>query len=185
MYYRFSKYFKRDVNFVYNQEINEISWFSLRAGNYLKLQNPLIFTIDKIDSYIADYDVLPTIGIPLVSKRWKDIFSDLDMKDFQFLDVIIKDKSGNENNEFFALNILHILPCLDKKKSIFEVDEDNDYEIKKLYIIPDSLQGHFIIRMEEDTSYIIITEDFKKRCETNKLKGFNFIEEGYSIYTDL
>jgi hypothetical protein len=154
------------------------------AGNYLDFPSPLIYTVDKIDSYIESYDVLPTIGIPLVIKKWKDTFRDLDEKEFQLLDVIIKDKQGNENRDFFALNILHILPCLDKKKSIFEVDEDGDYDIKKFYIIPDDLQNHSIIRMKEHTSYIIVTEDFKKRCDEAYLKGINFIEEGHSIYND-
>jgi hypothetical protein len=184
MYYRFSTFYKRDVNFVYDQEINKISWSNLRAGNYLDSPNPLIYTVDKIDPYIESYDVLPTIGIPIVSKKWRDTFRDLDKKEFQLLDVIIKDKQGNENRDFFALNILHILPCLDKRKSIFDVDEDEDYEIKKFYIIPDDLQNHSIIRMKEHMSYIIVTEHFKKRCDEAHLKGINFIEEGYSIYND-
>jgi hypothetical protein len=184
MYYRFSTFYKRDVNFVYDQGINKISWLNLRAGHYLDPQNPLIYTVDKIDSYIGSYDVLPAIGIPLVSKKWKDTFRDIDEKEFQLLEVIIKDKQGNENRDFFALNILHTLPCLDKKKSVFDVDEDNDYDIKKFYIISDILQNHFIIRMKEHTSYIIVTEDFKKRCDEAHLKGINFIEEGYSIYND-
>jgi hypothetical protein len=185
MYYRFSTFYKRDVNFIYNQEINEISWLSLSAGNYLEIRNPLIYTIDKINSYLEEYDVLPTIGIPLVSKKWKDTFKDLDKKDFQLLDVIIKDRQNNENVDFFALNILQTLSCLDKEKSVFEIDEDNDYDIKKFYIIPDGLQGHSIIRMEEHTSYIIVSEELKKRCNKAHLKGINFIEEGYTIYTDL
>ena len=185
MYYRFSTFYKRDVNFIYNQEINEISWLNLRAGSYLEVQGTLIYTVDKIDSYIGDYDVLPTIGIPLVSKKWKGTFKDLNKKDFQLLDVVIKDKLGRENSDFFALNILHILPCLDKNRSIFEIDEDNDYEIKKFYIIPDSLQNHSIIRLKEHSSYIIVTEEFRKRCIDAHFKGINFVEEGHSVYTDL
>jgi hypothetical protein len=53
---------------------------------------------------------------------------DLDKKEFQLLDVIIRDKSGNENPDFVALNILHALPCLDRKKSVFDIDEDHYYE---------------------------------------------------------
>lgn len=184
MYYRFSTFYKRDVNFVYDQELNEISWLSLKAGNYLDFKSPLVYTVGKIDSYIESYDMLPTIGIPLVSKKWRDTYRDLDRKEFQLLDAVIKDEQGNENRDFFALNILHILPCLDKKKSIFEIDEDDDYDIRKFYIVPDDLQNHSIIRMEEHTSYIIVTEDFKERCDKAHLKGISFIEEGYSIYND-
>ena len=182
MYYRFSTFYRRDVSFVYEQKSNKIEWLDLFAGIHLNTESTLLYMVDKIDSYIDKYDVLPTIGLPLISKKWEKTFSDLVGKDFQLLNTIIRDKKGNENRDFFALNILHVLPCLDKTKSIFDIDEDGDYDIRKFYISPNALQKHSIIRMEEHSSYIIVTEEFKKQCDENHLKGILFIEEGYSIY---
>ena len=57
--------------------------------------------------------------------------------------------------------------------------------IKQLYIVPNSIQNSLMVRMKEKTSYIIVTEQFKKLCESANLKGINLIEEGASIYTNI
>jgi hypothetical protein len=83
------------------------------------------------------------------------------------------------------MNILNILPVMDKEKSIFEYKkygEANILSIKKLYIINNGLKEHSIIRLKEHASYIIVSEEFKNRCIKEKLKGLNFLEVGYSIY---
>ena len=80
------------------------------------------------------------------------------------------------------MNILQLIPCLDKEKSIFEIDEDNYYSIKKWFIEAQKMESYSIVRMKEHSSYIIVSEEFKKTCEREKLKGFNFTEEGYSIW---
>ena len=54
-----------------------------------------------------------------------------------------------------------------------------------LYIVPNSIQNSLMVRMKEKTSYIIVTEQFKKLCESANLKGINLIEEGASIYTNI
>lgn len=54
---------------------------------------------------------------------------------------------------------------------------------KRLYI--EGLNDHSIVRMAEHKSYIIVSDDFKKRCEEAKLNGINFIPEGYTIYKDI
>ncbi|WP_423740481.1 imm11 family protein [Flavobacterium columnare] len=185
MNYRFSTFYKRDVNFVYEQELNSISWMNLRSGAILETKTPLVYTVDKIDAYIGEYDFLPVIGIPLVSDKVVAIFEHLNKQHLQFIPVVIKDKLGNQNTKFYALNILNTVPCLDKEKSIFELDEDDDYDIKKFFIKPDSLLNYSIVRMEEHRSYIIVTEEFKRYCEEAGLKGVEFIEEGNSIYTDI
>lgn len=185
MYYRFSTFYKRDTNFVYEQDLNKISWFNLRSGDFLEVKSPLIYKVDKIDGYINDYDFLPSIGIPLVSEKWKEVFSNLIEKDAQLIPVNIKDNLGNENNSFYALNILNSVLCLDKEKSVFDIDEDDDYDIKKFFISLPANYNNLIFRMEEHKSYIIVTEAFKNKCEEANLKGMSFIEEGHSIYTDV
>jgi hypothetical protein len=185
MNYRFSEFYKRDINFVYEQELNNIDWLTLRSGSILKTDERLIYTVDKIDSYINEFDVLPSIGIPLVSKRWLDSFIHLEGNQLQFVPAVIKDDFKNQNTSFYALNVLKTISCLDKEKSIFQIDEDGDYEIKKFFISPEAMKNYTIVRMEEHRSYIIVTGEFKRRCEEAGLKGINFIEEGHSIYTDL
>lgn len=186
MYYEFSEFYKRETSFVYNQEKNPVNWLELWAGKSFHLDTPLIFDVDKIDSYINKFDVLPTIGIPLVSNIFKSLFVDLvESKEIEFYAASIIDKKGNINNSFWGLNILNIVSCLDEETSIFDVDEDGYYSIKKWFIRPSSLEQYSIVRMSEHKSYIIITDVFKNRCEEAGLKGINFREEGHSIFKDL
>ncbi|WP_425613277.1 hypothetical protein [Xylocopilactobacillus apicola] len=61
--------------------------------------------------------------------------------------------------------------------------EEEDYddgdppslEIIELKILNNFLKDFSIVRMLEDPSVIIVSNNFKKICETNKLKGFDFI----------
>ena len=106
----------------------------------------------------------------------------VDKEEIEFFPAHIVDKKGNHDDTFFALNILQLIPCLDKEKSIFEIDEDNYYSIRKWFIDAQKMESYSIVRMKEHSSYIIVSEEFKNTCEREKLKGFNFTEEGYSIW---
>ncbi|WP_299434331.1 DUF1629 domain-containing protein [uncultured Maribacter sp.] len=183
--YRLSDFYKRDTYFVFNNEYNLIDRFDLINSKIIEAKEPIRFDVDKIDDYISEYDILPTFTSPLVSTKFKNTFEDLIGKnDAQFLSSTIFDEKGNKNDSFYVFNILKTIPMLDKERSIYEVDEDGFYSIKKAYFIPDGLKTS-IARMEEHKSYIIVKEEFKRRCEEANLKGVNFIEEGHTIYTDL
>lgn len=185
MYFQFSDFYKRDVSFEYSDDENVISQYDLTEGTKIEVDDVLRYEADKIDSYIESYDLLPTIGPPLVSQKFKELFSDLENSEIDFFNAEIIDSKGNKNNHFFAINILNIRPCLDEKRSVTESTSYGTLKIKKLFIIPNSLGSRSIVRMEEHESYIIVTEEFKKRCEDAGLKGINFIEEGHSIYKDV
>lgn len=90
--------------------------------------------------------------------------------------------------ELLIPNILKIVPCLDEERSVVETKKYGSAiikVIKQLYIAPNSIQNSLMVRMKEKTSYIIVTEQFKKLCESANLKGINLIEEGASIYTNI
>jgi hypothetical protein len=186
MYYRLSDFYKRDVYFVYNNELNNINRFNLINSKLIETNQSLIYEVGKIDSYINDYDILPTFDAPLVSHKFKSILEEFCGKDeIQFVEAVIIDKNNNKNDNFFALNILNSTESLDKERSVYEVDEDGFYTIKKAFYTSNSLDNKSIARMKEHNSYIIVTEEFKKRCEEVGLKGVEFVEEGHTIYTDL
>lgn len=189
MYFELTAFYKRDVYFVYDEEQNELSNNIFNQGEEIWVSKPLLFSVDKIDSYINNYDILPTYNAPLVSKRLKNNFEDLENdKQIQFINVAISDKKGNINNDYYLLNVLKVVPCMDMEKSIYDLKTYGKTavtQIKKLYIISNGLKNYDIIRMKEKKAYIIVTEEFKKRCEATKLKGLDFVPEGYSIYTDI
>lgn len=184
MNYQFSDFYKRDVSFVFDDE-NDIDFSTLNEGKKIQFASPFLYTVDKIDSYINSYDLLPTIGLPLVSEKFRDTFLDLTKSQIEFIPVIIRDDKQNKNTNFLALNILNVISCMEEEKSITEKTRYGTLKIKKLHFIKGALKNMDIVRMEEHKSYIIVTEVFKNKCEKANLKGINFIEEGHSIYTDV
>lgn len=65
------------------------------------INRPLKYQTDRIDEYIFQYDVLPTIGGLLVSAKFKLTFSNIEGTDVQYIPVIIYDENGkNANNSF-------------------------------------------------------------------------------------
>ena len=187
MYYELSEFYKRDVYFLYDEE-NNIQAREFEKGIKIDVEKELIYRVDRIDEYLSEYDILPTFNAPLVSLKFISLFKDLEDHEIQFINVTITDDKGNINKDFFLLNVLNVLPCMDTEKSIVEEKKYGSARImtiKKLYLIPNSLDNFSIVRMEEKKSYIIVTEEFKKRCEEAGLKGVDFIEEGHSIYTDI
>ncbi len=187
MYFKLLAFYKRDTIFAFSEEKNQFDLYTLKPGQKINTDKPLEFEVDKIDSYMKSYDLLPTYDGPLVSARFKDIFSDL-ADDIQFVKARIIDEKNNTNDSFYYMNILTVLPIMDKNKSIVEMvkyGKGTFMKIKKLYLIEGSLKKHSIVRMEEKDAIIIVTPEFKKRCEDAKLKGLHFTEEGNSIYTDL
>ncbi|MGQ7854992.1 Imm43 family immunity protein [Pedobacter sp. WC2501] len=187
MYYELSEFYKRDVYFLYDEE-NNIQIREFEKGIKIDVEKELLYRVDKIDEYLSEYDILPTFNAPLVSLKFISLFKDLENHEIQFINVTIIDDKGNINKDFYLLNVLRVLPCMDTEKSIVEEKKYGSASvmtIKKLYLIPNSLNNFLIVRMEEKKSYIIVTEEFKKRCEEAGLKGVDFIEEGHSIYTDI
>ena len=187
MYYELSEFYKRDVYFLYDEE-NNIQIREFEKGIKTDVEKELLYRVDKIDEYLSEYDILPTFNAPLVSLKFISLFKDLENHEIQFINVTIIDDKGNINKDFYLLNVLRVLPCMDSEKSIVEEKKYGSASvmtIKKLYLIPNSLNNFLIVRMEEKKSYIIVTEEFKKRCEEAGLKGVDFIEEGHCIYTDI
>lgn len=184
-YYELADYYKRDVNFVFDEEKNNLDYFVLSEGHPVIYNHPIYYTIDKIDPYIDKYDLLPTLGPLLVSKKFRNTFSFLENSELQFFNAVITDKKGNQINNFFALNITNTLECLDLNKSVIETTRYGIRTMKKIFFLTDALNNFSIVRMKEHKSYIVVTEEFKNICEKSNLKGIRFLSEGDSIYTNV
>ncbi|WP_299883870.1 DUF1629 domain-containing protein [uncultured Lacinutrix sp.] len=187
MYYELYEKYKRSLYFFFDESKSEISWLNFFKGVSIDSPKILYYNVDIIDSYIVEYDFLPvSSGPPLVSEKFRNTFIELENEQLQFIPAKIIDKEGNINDMFYSLNILNLIECLDKKKSVFKINSYESYEIKKLYIDSKLIKNNLdIIRLKEDELRIIINENFKKKSEIAKLKGMSFVEEGYSIYTNL
>lgn len=196
MLYKMSSLYKRDTSFTFCDEENSFHFLDVQSCREIAiLESALIYQVDKIDDYLylLNYDVLPTIGGILVSSKFKSIFSDLENKEVQYLPVVIRDRKKQECTDFFCLNILHSVSVMDRERSLFlpyEWDSDDEDDCDEMDVIQpfyceEKMGTHRIVRMTEDTSFIIVTEEFKTLAKKNKLKGVTFDAEGATIYTEI
>ncbi len=180
-YYQLYSNYRRDVFFGYTEK-NNFNQYDLEEGIVYPLDEKLYYSVDKLDTYLNDYDILPTIGGLLVSLKFKKLVERLG-SDCQFISAVItSSKSGEINETFFVMNILNVIPCLDMEKSEYKplLKSLPDGPIKLLTIkyVPHSLKGHHIVRMKEYTGNIIVDELFIKACKEEKIKGVMFVKEG-------
>ena len=76
MLYEISEMYKRDTSFTLCESENAIQFSDVQNCKMISFINrPLKYQTDRIDEYIFQYDVLPTIGGLLVSAKFKLTFS--------------------------------------------------------------------------------------------------------------
>ena len=70
-YYELYEKYKRSVYFFYSEE-NKIDRFDFFKGKQVASEEPIIYEVDKIDTYLEKYDYLPVAdGPPLVRTRFR------------------------------------------------------------------------------------------------------------------
>jgi hypothetical protein len=181
-YYKLSIFYKRDVFFAYD-ESNYLCSSKLESGDVYVEKMPLKYVVDKLDSYISKYDILPTMGAPLVSKAFKNVIESLSKTDCQFIpSMIISMENNLVDDSFYALNILNTIKCLDSEKSetrpLLKNMPNSPIKITSLYLEKKNLANVHICRMAESKQIIIVDELFVAACKEQAIKGINFIKEG-------
>ncbi len=180
-YYQLYSNYRRDVFFGYTEK-NTFNQYDLEEGIVYPLDKKLYYSVDKLDTYLNDYDILPTIGGLLVSLKFKKLVERLG-SDCQFIPAVITStKNGEVNETFFVMNVLNLVPCLDMENSEYKplLKSLPAGPIKLLTIkyVPNSLEGHHIVRMKEYTGNIIVDELLIKACKEEKINGVMFVKEG-------
>jgi len=188
MLYELSHFYRRDVYFTYSQK-NEIkSHLSVMDCKRINFAKPLLYEVDKLDSYLPRYDALPAIGAMLVSSRFRDVYQHLGEQEIQFIPVVIEDEKRNKNTDFFCLNVLKKLPLLDFERSIYLPCkyDSGSLNIIQAFYHEEKIAPFSIASMEESWQHIIVSEEFAKIAKKAKLKGIVFHPEGHTgCYTEL
>lgn len=180
-YYRLSEFYKRDVSFSFSEE-NKYEKAALENATPFVGDEMLLFTVDKLDSYLTSYDLLPTIGPPLVSARWKEMVGQVAPGDCEFIPAKIIADNGEINDQFYAMNILHAVACLDRDRSevrpLIRSMPDGPLKIISLSLNTAALAGHQLVRMAEAKPFIIVSEAIVEAYKSQQLKGAQFVKEG-------
>lgn len=184
-YYELFEKYKRSLYFFYSDK-NPISGLDLCKGVKQNTSEVLKYEVEKIDDYLFKYDYLPvSSGPPLVSNQFRKTFFNYNNFNVEYFNALIVSKDGNYDDTFLALNILDSYDGMDKQRSIYEINKYGILKIKKLFLNSGFMKDSLISRLGEKKSIIIVNDVFKEICSKNKLKGMDFVEEGYSIFTDI
>lgn len=129
---------------------------------------------DKKERVLGDY---PYFTVPAISERAKNLLE----TQFSGYAQIFPLETGRLGQYYF-LNILNILDCLDKERSEIEClpSSGKIFEIKKWKFndtLTDENSKIFIIKNQMGERFYV-NEDVKKIIEDNSLKGFMFKEVG-------
>jgi hypothetical protein len=122
------------------------------------------------------FDYVMSDAVPLVSEKLRSIIIDLASDDVQ----LVPAKVFQENDfigDYYILNMLNNIDCIDFKKSKFDKEIE---DFTKITLKPDSLGKHKIVKAKkyEDKNFIV-TRTFVDACSKAKIKGIEFIEEPF------
>ncbi|CCN33789.1 conserved hypothetical protein [Vibrio nigripulchritudo SO65] len=174
MYFDLQDFYFKDVCFNYSDN-NEVDYVDALNGK-ISQGKELIYEIEKIDNNINEYDILPTIGLPLVSRNLISVFSEFLEKDIVTFPAKIIDESGNSNSDFSALFVINSYECVDTERSEIKYKKyrsgTQSMRIIDLYIDTKKIGNSPIFRIKEKNGYIIINQNIKDMC--SNLKGLEF-----------
>ncbi|WP_374967019.1 imm11 family protein [Lysinibacillus sp. RS5] len=180
-YYRLVEFYKRDVYFYQDDQKNQVKSYELESGVSSFSIESIYYKVDKLDKYVNKYDLLPSVGAPLVSLKMKCFLEEIANNACEFFPAIIVDEKGEMNTDFFALNILAVSDCFDEQKSEYDMTANDPKKIGRItsiYFNYQKLGQEHIYRMSIRPSMIVVSEAFVEEYRKNKLKGLLFAKEG-------
>ncbi|KOP69365.1 hypothetical protein AMS59_23630 [Lysinibacillus sp. FJAT-14745] len=180
-YYRLVEFYKRDVYFYQDDEKNQVTSYDLESRVSSYSLESVYYKVDKLDKYVNKYDVLPSVGAPLISLKMKNFLEEIANNSCEFFSAVIVDEKGEMNTDFFALNILAVSDCFDEQNSEYDMTANDPKKIGRItsiYFNYQKLGQEHIYRMSIRPSMIVVSETFVEGYRKNKLKGLLFAKEG-------
>nr|WP_236927515.1 DUF1629 domain-containing protein [Geobacillus thermodenitrificans] len=74
------------------------------------------------------------------------------------------------------MNVVDALNLEHSDYSVFELDGERIYSIKKYALCKEAIQSKHIIKLKGDEIPIFISEELRELIEKNNITGFDFLE---------
>ncbi|MET2898265.1 DUF1629 domain-containing protein [Vibrio rotiferianus] len=176
MYYVLTEFYYKDIYFSYSDR-NEFDYLDAQQGKVAE-NKELLYEIEEIDGKIGCYDILPTLGLPLVSKKFVEKFMYLLGEEIVTFPACIIDNKGNVNRNFLAIYVVNCYKCIDLNKSSVKYKTYRSgiksMRIVDLYLDSEKVGTSSIFRLKEKNGYTIVTKEFKDKC--GSFNGLHFQE---------
>jgi hypothetical protein len=156
-------------------------------GQSLLSRTPILHLNVPTSIIQKKYDCIPNnCASPLVNQKVIDLLYKLVPEDIQFFDAEVRCKDGILTN-YKLINITRTIMGIDHEKSIYSLIPSTDgiLGFKYLTYKPGCMGINKIARDKEYLGNILVTEEFKKAFEKEKIKGARFVrpEEFYRPLT--
>lgn len=116
-------------------------------------------------------------SFPVISGRFEQVLSEAGAEHLEFHAAqLVCTKTGEVDDSYWFLNILHNVPCLDRQRSEYETfgsTQEITY-VTKFVIEPDELRGREIARIAEFREAILISSRVRRSIEEAGLTGVSF-----------
>jgi hypothetical protein len=127
---------------------------------------------------LRNFDVLPNnAGVPLISPGVASLMEQFCSDDIQLIKCAVK-FSNHKSEEYFIVNILNQVACLDKARSRFSLIPGTPQIMGFTHIAtrPSCLGAHHIGRESEYTPFIFVSEHLKLEFERHQWIGYSFVD---------
>ena len=147
--------------------------------------------IDK-DSGDMLTDIIPNIGMDLiVSEKVKKILESdglVESDTLEYLPFVLKDKRGRVVKEqYYFVNSLLKIDCLDREKSDFSTYDDDDEvcDVNGVFLLSDKVPENFrLFRLGEFPSVIVLRSDLVDRLNSEGVTGLSVVGMGVNLFDD-
>ena len=109
--------------------------------------------------------------IPIISKKAWECLKNLIDDEIELLSISF------DEGEYFIINVLEILDCIDYERSEYKTFSDGRImRIKKYEFIRNEIYGKHIFKLKDfAVNYAFVSDEFKSIVERNDLHGFKFV----------
>jgi hypothetical protein len=156
-------------------------------GERIGMPLPVIdipFTM-RADDRLTDNLVVPGCRGLLVNTRLKAILDELGIENLQYFDTRLQNQNDQKvSDDYYLVNIIGRLSCIDMNASELELDADGEIEfINSLALRPELSESPLkIFRDERFQSLIVAHESIKDALGEQKISGIRFYRpEVYSL----
>lgn len=128
---------------------------------------------------LTDY-LLNLPGWPLCSGKLRDALARAEVTNVQYFPVEIVTRAGKSvSSDFSVANFLGRVKCLDWDQSVYDDTYRADglvIHIDKLVLDPTNLQERKLVRMEENSSVLLVSHGVRRHLEAAGVTGVRFTE---------
>lgn len=149
-------------------------------GQQVTTAVPLIEISRDSDSQGRLTDNLTAAGVKglLFSSRLRELLRATGIENIQYFPAVVRNPAdGTETGDYSVANVLGLVECLDRAKSVVEHppgDPDCIEFIEKLALDAARIRGHDFFRLGEKSQILIASERIKRACEAAKVTGVRF-----------